>query len=82
MLNFETVKYFNAEQHEESRFEEALDAYKKENVKVSKGLVTLNVAQQTIICLGLWSTLILANKFMKDGKLTVGDFVMFNSYNM
>ena len=44
LLNFETVKYFNAEQHEEDRFEKALVAYKAENVKVSKSLVSLNVA--------------------------------------
>lgn len=29
LLNFETVKYFNAEKHEENRFEIALNAYKK-----------------------------------------------------
>ena len=28
LLNFETVKYFNAEKHEEDRFETALGAYK------------------------------------------------------
>jgi len=28
LLNFETVKYFNAEKHEENRFEIGLNAYK------------------------------------------------------
>ncbi len=28
LLNFETVKYFNAETHEEARFEKALIQYK------------------------------------------------------
>ena len=32
LLNFETVKYFNAEKHEENRFEKALDAYKQQNI--------------------------------------------------
>ena len=35
LLNFETVKYFNAEDHESDRFEKALVAYKKESIKVS-----------------------------------------------
>jgi ABC-type transport system involved in Fe-S cluster assembly fused permease/ATPase subunit len=38
------VKYFNAEKHEEERFENALVAYKKENIKVTKGVVLLNNA--------------------------------------
>jgi len=43
LLNFETVKYFNAERHEEERFEIALAAYKHENIKTARGLVALNV---------------------------------------
>ena len=30
LLNFETVKYFNAEHHEELRFEKALQEFKQE----------------------------------------------------
>jgi ABC-type transport system involved in Fe-S cluster assembly fused permease/ATPase subunit len=33
-LNFETVKYFNAEEHEEDRFEKALVEYKMISIKV------------------------------------------------
>jgi len=42
-LNFETVKYFNAEKHEEDRFLKALAAYKTENITVAKSLVVLNI---------------------------------------
>lgn len=76
------MKYFNAEKHEEERFENALVAYKKENIKVTKGVVLLNNAQALIISLALLSTLMLANKYLSLGVLTVGDFIMFNSYNM
>jgi len=38
------VKYFNAENHEEKRFEIALNAYKQASVNVAKGLVTLNTS--------------------------------------
>lgn len=34
LLNFETVKYFNAEDHEERRFTESLKSYKAESIKV------------------------------------------------
>ena len=43
LLNFETVKYFNAESHEEDRFLRALGEYKKENIVVAKSLVVLNI---------------------------------------
>jgi len=81
-LNFETVKYFNAEKHEEQRFEVALAAYKKQNIIVANSLVTLNIIQAFIIALGLSSTLLLANYYISMDKLTIGGFVMFNSYNL
>ena len=82
MLNFETVKYFNAEKHEEDRFEKALDNYKKKSIIVAQSLVSLNITQSLVISIGLGSTLYLANWFMMEDKLTVGGFVMFNSYNL
>lgn len=60
LLNFETVKYFNAEHHEQQRFLQALGAYKSENVRVANSLVVLNVAQAFIIALGLSASLFLA----------------------
>jgi ABC-type transport system involved in Fe-S cluster assembly fused permease/ATPase subunit len=44
LLNFETVKYFNAEDHEEERFIKALSDYKHENIRVARSLVVLNIA--------------------------------------
>lgn len=43
LLNFETVKYFNAEKHEEDRFMTSLAAYKFENIRVARSLVVLNI---------------------------------------
>lgn len=62
LLNFETVKYFNAETHEEQRFFRALSKYKEANITVSKSLVTLNVSQTASIIIGLVATLMLAWK--------------------
>lgn len=82
LLNFETVKYFNAEKHEEVRFAKALNFYKSKSIKVAQSLVILNIAQAFAICLGLGSTLCLAIRFLEVDELTVGGFVMFNSFNL
>lgn len=44
LRNYETVKYFMAEDHEKNRFESALRTYKENSVSVAYGLVYLNVA--------------------------------------
>ena len=81
MLNFETVKYFNAEDHEEDRFEKALVNYKKKSIKVSLSLVGLNLSQACIISLGLALSMCLANYTLGINELTVGGFVLFVQYN-
>ncbi len=60
LLNFETVKYFNAEAHEEERFMNALKAYKKENIVVARSLALLNITQSAIIACGLLTALMIA----------------------
>lgn len=56
--------------------------YKMRNVSVAKSLVTLNISQSFVISIGLATTLSLANYFLGINELTVGGFVMFNSYNL
>ena len=80
LLNFETVKYFNAEDHEEKRYMKALQEYKYENVRVTKSLVVLGMSQATIINIGLLLNLLLANYMILSGRLIIGDFVMLNAY--
>lgn len=80
LLNFETVKYFNAEKHERDRFYKSLLEYKKSTIVVALSLVTLNVAQAICISAGLTFTLLLAYRDILAGKLRVEDFVTFNVY--
>lgn len=80
LLNFETVKYFNAEAHEEDRYQTALSTYKTANIKVARSLVALNLAQSLIINLGLVINLYIAYSMIVNGTLQVGDFVMVNQY--
>lgn len=66
LLNFETVKYFNAEDHEEKRFMKALTAYKFENIRVARSLIVLNLAQSFIVAAGLCGGLILSYYKIND----------------
>lgn len=74
------MKYFNAEEHEEDRFEKALVNYKKKSIKVSLSLVGLNLSQAFIIAVGLALTMCMANYHL-DIDLTVGGFILFVQYN-
>ena len=80
LLNFETVKYFNAEDHEQRRFQVPLLAYKDANVKVTKSMVTVNVSEGMTVCSGLTITLYLAYMDIQNGKLNVSDFMLLNLY--
>lgn len=80
LLNFETVKYFNAEEHEENRFMDALKAYKQENIVVARSLAVLNITQSGIIAAGLMTALLIAISKINQNTFNVGDFVMINTY--
>lgn len=80
LLNFETVKYFNAEDHEQKRFHVSLLAYKEANVTVAKTLVSLNMSQAVIITGGLITTLLISYGDILRGDMVVSDFIVFNVY--
>jgi ATP-binding cassette, subfamily B, heavy metal transporter len=80
LLNFETVKYFANEAHEAERFDKALRAYERAAVKSQTTLSALNVGQGIIIAGGLVTVMLLAARGVARGTMTVGDFVLVNSY--
>jgi ATP-binding cassette subfamily B protein len=80
LLNFETVKYFANEEHEANRFDRALRAYEKAAVKSQTTLSMLNIGQGIIISVGLIGVMLLAGFGVQRGEMTVGDFVLVNSY--
>ena len=79
LLNYETVKYFNAEAHEEARFDSAMEKYAQASIVTQTTLSVLNTGQGIIASLGLVAVMILAALGVKDGSLTVGDLVMANA---
>uniref|UniRef100_A0A8C6Z572 ATP-binding cassette sub-family B member 6 n=1 Tax=Nothoprocta perdicaria TaxID=30464 RepID=A0A8C6Z572_NOTPE len=80
LLNFETVKYYNAESYEVNRFNEAIRKYQVSEWKVSASLGLLNQTQNLVIGLGLLAGSLLCAYFVTEHKLQVGDFVLFGTY--
>src|SRR5205809_3290522 len=80
LLNYETVKYFANESHEADRYDRALRAYERAAVKSETTLALLNVGQGVIIAIGLIVVMILAGEGVAAGQMTVGDFVLVNTY--
>lgn len=78
LLNYETVKYFNAEAHEEARFDASMEKYSQASIITQTSLSVLNTGQGVIASLGLIAVMALAAIGVKNGSLTVGDLVMAN----
>jgi len=80
LLNYETVKYFNNEAHEARRYDESLSRYETAYARSEISLNALNAGQALIMSLGLTVVMLLAGRGIVQGQMTVGDFVMVNSY--
>lgn len=80
LLNFETVKYFGNENYESERFNQSLIKYEDAAVKNYATLSVLNIGQGVIIALGLVSVMLLAGFEVQDSNMTIGDFVLVNTY--
>jgi ATP-binding cassette, subfamily B, heavy metal transporter len=82
LINYETVKYFGNEEHEAQRYDNALARYEHAAVRVQVSLNALNLGQAAIIAVGLTLIMLLAASGMRDGSMTVGKFVVVNTYLM
>ena len=80
LLNYETVKYFNNEVHEAARYDAALARYERAAVRVQVSLNALNLGQAAIIAIGLTFIMLMAASEMESGAMTVGKFVLINTY--
>ncbi|XP_045773433.1 ATP-binding cassette sub-family B member 6 [Maniola jurtina] len=81
LLNYETVKYYGAENYEVVAYKGAILNYQKEEFKSLITLNMLNTMQNIIICGGLLAGSILAiSMVVRTYELTVGDYVLFASY--
>jgi ABC-type transport system involved in Fe-S cluster assembly fused permease/ATPase subunit len=80
LLNYETVKYFNAETREADRYDGAMRQYETAAVKTGLSLSFLNMGQAFLITTGLVIVMAMSALGVQAGTLTVGDFVMVNAY--
>jgi ATP-binding cassette, subfamily B, heavy metal transporter len=79
LLNYETVKYFSAEEREATRYDRSMERYEKASVKTYTSLAVLNTGQAIIFTAGLTATMLMCAIGVRNGKNTVGDFVMVNA---
>ncbi|MGI4945097.1 MAG: ABCB family ABC transporter ATP-binding protein/permease, partial [Janthinobacterium lividum] len=82
LLNYETVKYFGAEAHEARRFDDSQARYERAAVKSQVTLNMLNLGQAVIIAAGLALIMLMAARGVRAGTMTVGKFVLVNTYLM
>jgi len=82
LLNYETVKYFNNEQYETSRYDSELENWETARRKNRLSLFALNGGQATIIALAMTSMMAMAAYQVANNKMTIGDFVLINAFTM
>ena len=80
LLNYETVKYFNAENVEAARFDSAMKVYEDSAVKARASLSIVNIGQGGIIASGLFIIMGMAGEDIANGKMSIGDFVVVNTF--
>ncbi len=79
LLNYETVKYFGAEEREARRYDQSMAAYERASIKAYTSLAVLNAGQATIFTGALTLCMVMAGLDVAAGRASVGQFVMVNA---
>ena len=79
LLNYETVKYFSAEEREAARYDRAMARYEDASVHAYTSLAVLNAGQAVIFTVGLATVMVMCAFEIQAGSKTVGDFVLINA---
>lgn len=79
LLNFETVKYFNAEEREAQRYENGVAAYARAATKSENSLAWLNVGQAAITSLMLGFAMAWVVREWSRGAASPGDVVFVST---
>jgi ATP-binding cassette subfamily B protein len=80
LLNYETVKYFNNEPYEASRYQQDLQAREDAKVVNLYSLAVLNSGQALIIAVSVTLAMWLAAVRVANGDMTLGDLAMVNAF--
>lgn len=74
LLNYETVKYFSAEDFETTRYDGAMAGYMKAAIRSRTSLSTVNIGQSFLMNLGLVAVVLLAaNGILAGDEISIGD---------
>jgi len=79
LLNYETVKYFSAEDRERARYDRSMARYEDASIKAYTSLAVLNAGQAVIFTIGLGAAMVMCAYGIRAGTNTIGDFVMINA---
>ena len=80
LLNYETVKYFNNEGFEANRYDESLATWERARRNNRLSLFALNGGQAAIIALSQTLMLAMATTGVRNGNMSLGDFVLINQF--
>ena len=79
LLNYETVKYFGAEEREAERYDHSMARYEEASISAYTSLAVLNAGQAVIFTVGLAAAMVMCAYEIQAGTKTVGDFVLINA---
>ncbi|HEX2804412.1 MAG TPA: ABC transporter ATP-binding protein/permease, partial [Sphingomicrobium sp.] len=82
LLNYETVKYFGAEEREARRYDEAVSQFTRATVRNEVSLAWLNIGQSLITNMMMAGAMIFTVWGWSQGRFTPGDVVLVNSLLM
>ncbi|MFK8019089.1 MAG: ABC transporter ATP-binding protein/permease [Pseudomonadales bacterium] len=82
LMNYETVKYFTNEAFEADRYDEDLHDWEQARRKNRLSLFALNAGQALIIACAMTAMMMLAGTGVRDGDMSIGDFVLINAFMM
>ena len=80
LLNYETVKYFNNEEFEATRYDESLRRWEGAAVRSQTSLSLLNIGQSAIIAIAVTLIMWRATLGVVDHTMTIGDLVLVNAF--
>ncbi|MGN6650231.1 ATP-binding cassette domain-containing protein [Trinickia sp.] len=80
MLNYDTVKYFAAEELETARYRSVLSRWIVARLANQRALTALHLGQSAIVCVGIAAMMLLAVQYVAGGRMTLGDLVLVNAY--
>ncbi len=79
LLNYETVKYFSAEQREAERYDRSMIHYEKASTHSYVSLSILNAGQTVIYIIGVTVMMVMCVYDIEARRNSIGDFVLINA---